>query len=245
MLDQLSRRILLFALPLISCGTSPLPRYSGQTATSTENSPGASSETNGNKVVEKDQLTTASAPQAQTPPQPIASVPNATQATGMVTINLNLIPPTPAGTYRNRGHIRTLWITDANDAYVKTLQAFAGVRALHLKRWFNFTGNVPDATSGATQTTPAAGLPLTTTWDLKDKSGQVLKLGSYKLWMEFAETNTPVLDQGKKASDFAQAIDATNGYEALVVPFTIGAQASTKSDASNPVFKDVTIQHAP
>ncbi len=179
------------------------------------------------------------------PPPPLVVAPGAVPASGTVSITFNLVPPTPAGPYRNRGHVRSIWLTDANDTYIKTIHAFAGVRAVHLKRWFSFTNNAVDATSGATQTTVAAGMPITSSWDIKDKQGVGLKTGMYKLWMEFTEANTPALDAGKKAGVQAQVIDNTNGYEFFVLPFSVGTQASTKVEPSNPVFKDISIKHTP
>ncbi|HYX36445.1 MAG TPA: hypothetical protein VE954_25340 [Oligoflexus sp.] len=182
---------------------------------------------------------TPAAPGANTPPA------NAVPATGSVAVNVNIIPPTPAGPYRNRGHIRSLWITDANNKYLKTIHALAGQRSVHLKRWQVFTNRTLDATTGATQVTPAAGIPVTATWDLKDKAGATMLTGNYKLWLEFTEANTPTLDAGKTPGDPAQAIDATNGYEYLVVPFSVSPAGTTKTDSSNAVFKDVAVKHVP
>ncbi|WP_141732983.1 DUF2271 domain-containing protein [Oligoflexus tunisiensis] len=182
---------------------------------------------------------TSTTPVTNTPPA--APVP----ATGSVSVTVNIIPPTPAGPYRNRGHIRSVWITDANNQYIKTIHAFAGQRAVHLKRWQVFTARTLDATSGATQTTPAAGIPVTATWDLKDKAGAQMMTGDYKIWMEFTEANTPALDAGKAPADVNQVIDNTNGYESFVVPFTVSPAGTTKTDSSNAVFKDVAVKHVP
>jgi hypothetical protein len=182
-------------------------------------------------------------PSPTTPPQG-GAIPGG-PATGSVTVTLTLTPPNPAGPYRNRGHVRSLWITDANNTYIKTVHAYAATRAVHLKRWFRFTGSTIDVASGATQTTPAAGVPLSINWDLKDRAGAQAKTGDYKLWLEFTEANTPALDQGKMPGDPMQAIDGVNGYEYHVVPFSVTPQGTTKTDATNPVFKDVSISHKP
>lgn len=170
---------------------------------------------------------------------------NPVPATGSVAVTLNIIPPTPAGPYRNRGHIRSVWITDANNKYIKTIHAFAGQRAVHLKRWQVFTARTLDATTGATQTTPAAGIPITATWDLKDKAGAQMLTGNYKLWMEFTEANTPALDAGKTPADPNQVIDNTAGYEFFVVPFSVAPTGTMKTDSSNVVFKDLAVKHVP
>lgn len=183
-----------------------------------------------------------------TPPMASPNTPppgNPVPATGSVAVTLNIIPPTPAGPYRNRGHIRSVWITDANNKYIKTIHAFAGQRAVHLKRWQVFTARALDATTGATQTTPAAGIPVTATWDLKDKAGAQQMTGNYKLWMEFTESNTPALDAGKMPADPNQAIDNTAGYEYFVTPFTVSPTGTMKTDSSNAVFKDVAVKHVP
>ncbi len=184
-------------------------------------------------------------PDPKAPMNPPAVIGTPVPATGSLTVSLSVIPPVPAGNYRNRGHVRAVWVTDANDKYLRTIHAFAGVRAANLRRWFSFTNATADGTTGATQITPAAGFPLSTTWDLKDKAGQGMMTGNYKLWLEFDEANTPLLDQGKKASDPLQAIDAVAGYEFMIIPFTLTPQASMKTDASNAVFKDVVIKHNP
>jgi hypothetical protein len=183
-----------------------------------------------------------------TTPAPGTNTPapaNAVPATGSVAVTLNIIPPTPAGPYRNRGHIRSVWITDANNKYIKTIHAFAGQRSVHLKRWQVFTARTLDATTGATQTTAAAGIPITATWDLKDKAGAQMLTGNYKLWMEFTEANTPALDAGKTPADPNQVIDNTAGYEFFVVPFSVAPTGTMKTDSSNVVFKDVAVKHVP
>jgi hypothetical protein len=182
---------------------------------------------------------TSMTPPTNTPPA--TPVP----ATGSVSVTLNIIPPTPAGPYRNRGHIRSVWITNSSNQYIKTIHAFAGQRAVHLKRWQSFTNRQLDATTGATQTTPGAGIPITATWDLKDKAGAQMMTGDYKLWMEFTEANTPALDAGKTPADGNQAIDNVNGYRSFVIPFTVSPAGSMKTDSSNVVFKDVAVKHVP
>ncbi len=191
---------------------------------------------------------TLNTPNNSTTPTPTPNTPppaNAVPATGSVSVTLNIIPPTPAGPYRNRGHIRSVWVTDANNKYMKTIHAFAGQRAVHLKRWQVFTARQLDATTGATQTTPAAGIPITATWDLKDKAGAQMLTGNYKLWLEFTESNTPALDAGKTPADPNQAIDNTAGYEYFVIPFTVSPTGTMKTDSSNAVFKDVAVKHVP
>jgi hypothetical protein len=197
---------------------------------------------------DKPEESMATTPNNSTPTTPVENTPppaNPVPATGSVSVSLNIIPPTPAGPYRNRGHIRSVWITDANNKYIKTIHAFAGQRAVHLKRWQNFTARALDATTGATQTTPAAGIPVTASWDLKDKAGAQMLTGNYKLWMEFTESNTPALDAGKTPADPNQAIDNTNGYEYFALPFTVSPAGTMKTDASNPVFKDIAVKHVP
>lgn len=197
---------------------------------------------------EKPEDATTMTPNNSTTPTPTPNTPapaNPVPATGSVAVTLNIIPPTPAGPYRNRGHIRSVWITDANNKYIKTIHAFAGQRAVHLKRWQVFTARALDATTGATQTTPAAGIPVTATWDLKDKAGAQMLTGNYKLWMEFTESNTPALDAGKTPADPNQAIDNAAGYEYFVVPFSVAPTGTMKTDSSNVVFKDVAVKHVP
>jgi len=186
-------------------------------------------------------------PSNSTPTPPAANTPAVAPvpATGSVTVSLNMIPPVDAGRYRGAGHIRSVWITDATNKYIKTIHAFAGQRAVHLKRWQVFTNRTLDATTGATQTTPAAGIPITATWDLKDKAAAVMMTGNYKLWLEFSESNTPALDANKTPADPMQVIDSTPGYEYMVVPFTVSPTGSTKTDTSNAVFKDVAVKHVP
>jgi hypothetical protein len=197
---------------------------------------------------EKPEDATTASPNNSTTPTPTPNTPppaNPVPATGSVAVTLNIIPPTPAGPYRNRGHIRSVWITDANNKYIKTIHAFAGQRAVHLKRWQVFTARALDATTGATQTTPAAGIPITATWDLKDKAGAQMLTGNYKLWMEFTEANTPALDAGKTPADPNQAIDNAAGYEYFALPFSVAPTGTMKTDSSNAVFKDVAVKHVP
>lgn len=186
-------------------------------------------------------------PSNSTPTSPAGNTPAMAPvpATGSVMLSLSIIPPVPAGPYRNRGHIRSVWITDATNKYIKTIHAFAGQRAVHLKRWQVFTNQTLDATTGATQVTPAAGIPITATWDLKDKAAAVMMTGNYKLWLEFSESNTPALDANKTPADPMQTIDNTAGYEFLVVPFTVSPTGSMQTNTSNAVFKDVAVKHVP
>lgn len=239
---------------LLLCGLSALeacsssdgrPRYQGQTTqTQTVASENEGLASEGSMAETPSEPLPAASPAAEPPPKPTPPAAGAVPATGSVSISLNILPPTPAGPYRNRGHIRAAWITDSSDVYLKTLHAFAGQRALHLKRWFAFTGNAIDGASGPTQTTPAS-IPLSVSWDLKNKAGSAMYTGSYKLWLEYTEANTPALDANKKPTDPTHPIDAVNGYEAFIVNFSVGTEPSTKLESSNPVFKDISIKHAP
>lgn len=174
----------------------------------------------------------------------------AAKASGTVVVSATLVQPANKGRYGLQAtpvHAHAIWITDANDNYIKTINAQAATRAVHLQRWRSFTGTQPDGVTGATVVTNATtgNLP-SVMWDLKDKAGAVVPNGNYKIWFEWTESNTtgtPLVLNTR--STLNQPLDSLAGYSAYILPITVGPQGSTKMDTASPVFTNLKAVHTP
>lgn len=175
---------------------------------------------------------------------------SAIKATGSLVLSATLVQPVNKGPYGMRTtpvHAHAIWITDANDNYVKTINAQAATRSVHLQRWRSFTGTQPDGVTGATVTTnETTGALNSVVWDLKDKSGVVVPNGNYKMWFEWAEANTTATPlNSNMRSTLNQPLDSLAGYSAYIMPFSVGPQGSSKTDTASPVFSNLKVVHTP
>ena len=101
------------------------------------------------------------------------------------------------GQYAPR-HVLAIWIEDSSGKFVKTLLVNAAARKSYLTSWIsNSSGNVTDATTGATLNSHSTH---TATWNGTNKSGTAVATGTYKLCVEYTEDN----GTGKmKTTDFS------------------------------------------
>jgi hypothetical protein len=90
-------------------------------------------------------------------------------------------------------NIGAIWIADANDKFVKTLDVWASRRIEHLARWGSVTtsagapSNTVDAITGATE--QAHGVR-TATWNCTDYHKKPSPDGAYRVCFELTDSNT-------------------------------------------------------
>lgn len=125
-------------------------------------------------------------------------------------------------------HVVAVWVEDANGNFVRTIDRWASVRRQHLVAWTQKSGAADaDAVSGATRISHTQ--PLTATWDLRNRQGQVIPDGTYTIKMELADSN---------ATQPAQNAQGT-------FTFTKSAAGSTQTGLANGGFTNVSITHTP
>jgi hypothetical protein len=80
-------------------------------------------------------------------------------------------------------NIGAIWVEDSGGKYIKTLEVWAGIRAIYLSRWLsvNAWGDETDAVSSATIRMHKAHHA---TWDLTDSSGKAVPDGDYTIYVE-------------------------------------------------------------
>lgn len=91
------------------------------------------------------------------------------------------------GSYAPR-HVLAIWVESSSGTYVKSLMVYAAARKSDLTNWLsaNSNGNTTDATTGATLSKHASH---TCTWNGTNAAGTVVGDGTYKLCVEYTETN--------------------------------------------------------
>ncbi|MDI1443495.1 DUF2271 domain-containing protein [Polyangium sp. 6x1] len=106
-------------------------------------------------------------------------------------------------------NIGAVWITDAQDTFVKTLEVWAAKRVEHLVRWGAASGtNVVDAVTGATRKSHAEHV---STWNGTDTAGVEAPDGTYRVHVEFTEWNSS--DSGEAPGPW-MAVDFVKGQDA-------------------------------
>ena len=85
-------------------------------------------------------------------------------------------------------HVLAIWVESSAGTFVKSLQVNAASRKQYLTNWYKATssGNTTDAITGATLSSHGTR---NCTWNGKDKSGNEVGDGIYKLCVEFTEDN--------------------------------------------------------
>ena len=98
------------------------------------------------------------------------------------------------GQYAPR-HVIAIWVESSSGTFVKTLLVNAAARRQDLTSWLNSSsnGNTTDAITGATMNSHTA---VSCTWNGTNTSGSVVGDGTYKLRVEYTESN----GSGKTAS---------------------------------------------
>lgn len=91
------------------------------------------------------------------------------------------------GPYAPR-HVLAIWVANSSGTFVKSLMVYAAARKSDLTNWLSATpaGNSTDATTGATLSSHGTR---TCTWNGKNVSGSVVADGSYRLCVEYTESN--------------------------------------------------------
>lgn len=131
-------------------------------------------------------------------------------------------------------HCLAIWITDSNDIFKRTLKLAASTYKVHLVKWNQMSsGNVTDAITGATlnqHTTHSV------VWNGKDKNGNLLPDGNYKVYIEFTEVNAaqPSIPDGPWFS-----FNFTKGLNQTQMPSDV---YYTYNNQNKLVFKNISLQ---
>jgi len=84
-------------------------------------------------------------------------------------------------------HVMAIWITNSSNAFVRSLKVMATTQKNKLYTWNSqSSGNVTNAITGATLSNHQTH---TVAWNGKNSSGTLVADGTYKVWVEFNETN--------------------------------------------------------
>jgi hypothetical protein len=133
---------------------------------------------------------------------------------------------TSNGTY-TPNNIDAIWI-EGPAGFVKTIGRWADIRKQYLLAWMAAAGaNDADAVSGATRASYTP--PLTATWDLKDRQGQVIPDGTYTVRMESTDLNATTPAQNNQG----------------MFTFVKGPTAQMQTALSNGGFSNVSITFTP
>jgi hypothetical protein len=112
-------------------------------------------------------------------------------------ITFKATPVSYGGPYSNFGCYQAVWVTDSNNVFIKTLDlnVFAlPSRIVHLVKWVSMSGwhgefgSALDGLTSATKFTPYK--ETAAVWDCKDKNGQFVPHGNYRVYVEFTEDNS-------------------------------------------------------
>lgn len=115
------------------------------------------------------------------------------QSAGSLSITFTTVDP--RGRYSPR-NIGAVWIETADGKFVKTVERWAGVRARDLRRWTQQSGgwpstSTPDRVDAVSRATLRSHETHTLTWNLRDASGAVVPDGSYKVFVEMTDRDSP------------------------------------------------------
>jgi hypothetical protein len=142
------------------------------------------------------------------------------------TLQITATSSSGGGAYAPR-NVVAIWIVGPSGSFVKTIGRWADVRKQHLVAWGTAAGNDVDAISGATRNDH--NTPLTATWDMKAKGGQLVGNGTYTVRMESADFNANMASQNHQGT----------------FTFLKSATAQTQTGLSNGGFSNVTITFTP
>lgn len=142
------------------------------------------------------------------------------------TLQITATSSAGGGAYAPR-NVVAIWITGPSGSFVKTIGRWADQRKQHLVAWGTASGGDADAVSGATRQDHAQ--PLTATWDMKAKGGQLVGNGTYTVRMESADFNANLASQNHQGT----------------FTFVKGASPQTQTNLSSGGFSNVTITFTP
>jgi len=85
-------------------------------------------------------------------------------------------------------NVVVVWITNSSGTFVRTIGRWANRRASELVEWYSVAGSSDvDGLSGATRANHTG--TLTASWDLKNRSGQVVPYGTYNINFLLTDSN--------------------------------------------------------
>jgi hypothetical protein len=135
-------------------------------------------------------------------------------------------------------NIVAVWVEGPGGTFVKTIGRWSLARTSSLIAWKLKAGAADtDAVSGATRSNHTP--PLTVTWNLLDRAGQVIPDGTYTIRMELADSNASTAAQNrqgtftfvKSATPQMQSGLASGGFNNVSINFD---PANTTPPPSNP-----------
>ncbi len=140
-----------------------------------------------------------------------------------VEFSMNFNTAAPGGSYAQKNCVAA-WVTKSDGTFVKTLIRYGNTRKTSLTTWYAVAGAADaDAYMGATRANHFSPAPMTATWNLRDKAGNVVPDGTYIIKLECA-------DGSRQAYSFNFVKDSTAG---------------TRTAAGNTYFKNISIAYAP
>lgn len=155
------------------------------------------------------------------------------KATGDTAMIFTVTTQSYGGTYAPN-HCLAIWVTDNNDVFKKTLKLAASFYKVHLVKWNQMsTGNVTDAITGASMTSHTTH---SVVWNGKDKNGAVQPDGTYKVYIEFTESNSA---QSSIADGPWTSFTFTKGTTQTQQPADVFFSYNGQNKL---VFKSITIQ---
>jgi hypothetical protein len=142
------------------------------------------------------------------------------------------------GEYAPR-NVGAVWVEKSDGTFVKTIERWAGIRAVHLTRWNNASGGWPiagfffatpessaDQVDAVSSNTLRPHMQHTLTWNMKDGTGMVIPDGSYKLVIEVTE------------SERIQSVSAEIDFEKGPMPFDV-------SPSDEGPYSGLTVSYSP
>jgi hypothetical protein len=155
------------------------------------------------------------------------SLPTDAPVGGANTLQITATSSTGAGQYAPR-NVVVVWIEGPGGTFVKTIGRWANQRKQHLVAWTAAAGATDaDAVSGATRQNHTT--PLSVTWNLQNRQGQVVVDGTYTVRMESTELNATTAAQNHQGT----------------FTFVKSAAAQTQTALSNGGFSGVTLTFTP
>jgi hypothetical protein len=152
---------------------------------------------------------------------------------------------TPAGGPYAPRNVVAVWVQDSAGTFIKTIQRWSAGRTQYLLAWRALAAqNDVDAVSGATR--PNHNTPLSITWDLKDRAGNVVPPGTYTIRMEVADsdaTSTAQNNEGtftfvRSAAPQVQTGLTNGGFNSVTIDFepsTCGNNVVESGETCDPV----------
>ncbi|MFQ5651157.1 MAG: DUF2271 domain-containing protein [bacterium] len=142
------------------------------------------------------------------------------------TVQIEVTTITFDGRYSPK-NIGAIWVEDAQERFVKSLEVWARKRIRHLIKWqASSAGNVVDAVTSATFRSHQTH---TATWDCTDVNGAQVPDGTYKVLIEFTEENSS--SSGKPPGKWT------------VIEFTKGAGDQTITPPDETYFRDLRLTY--